>query len=86
MNNSKPNELKTFSIDVSVDGDNAMLLDWGNMETVNIPKEDWQQIKEHIDKWFGSGNTHTSYTHVSDIKYATISNIDVNNMKISEGL
>ena len=55
MNSSKPNkpnELKTFSIDVTVDGDNAMLLDWGNMETVIIPKEDWQQIKEHIDNWF----------------------------------
>ena len=52
MNKSKPNELKTFSIGVTVDGDNAMLLDWGNMETVNIPKEDWQQIKEHVDKWF----------------------------------
>ena len=52
MNNSVPNKLKTFSIDVTVDGDSAMLLDWGNMETVNIPKEDWQQIKEHIDKWF----------------------------------
>lgn len=52
MNRSKPNELKTLSIDVTVDGDNALLLDWGNMETVNIPKEDWQQIKEHIDLWF----------------------------------
>ena len=52
MNKSKPNELKTFSIDVTVDGDNALLLDWGNMETVNISKEDWQQIKEHIDLWF----------------------------------
>lgn len=49
---NKPNELKTLSIDVTVDGDNALLLDWGNMETVNIPKEDWQQIKEHIDLWF----------------------------------
>ena len=52
MKNSRPKKLKSFSIDVTVDGDNAMLLDWGNMETVNIPKEDWQQIKEHIDKWF----------------------------------
>ena len=52
MNNSKPNELKTFSIDVSVDGDNALLFDRGNMETVNIHKEDWQQIKEYIDLWF----------------------------------
>ena len=77
---NKPNELKTFSIDVTVDGDNALLLDWGNMETVNIPKEDWQQIKEHIDKWF-----ETSSTRTSNIKFATISNIDVNNMKISEG-
>ena len=86
MNNSKPNKLETFNVDVTVDGDNAMLLDWGNMETVNIPKEDWQQIKEHIDKWFISGSPKTSDTHVSDIKYATISDIDVNNMKISEGL
>lgn len=68
MNNSKPNELKTFSIDVSVDGDNAMLLDWGNMETVNIPKEDWQQIKEHIDKWFETSSPYASNTHVSGIK------------------
>lgn len=80
MNSNKPNELKTFSIDVTVYGDNAMLLDWGNMETVNIPKEDWQQIKEHIDKWFGTGNIHTS-----NIEYATISNININNMKISGG-
>lgn len=80
MNNSKPNELKTFSIDVSVDGDNAMLLDWGNMETVNIPKEDWQQIKEHIDKWFKISSTHTS-----NINYATISSININNMKTSGG-
>lgn len=86
MNRSKPNELKTLSIDVTVDGDNALLLDWSNMETVNIPKEDWQQIKEHIDKWFETSSTHTSNTHVSDIKFTTISNIDVNNMKISEGL
>ena len=80
MYSSKPNKLKTFSIDVTVDGDNAMLLDWGNMETVNIPKEDWQQIKEHIDKWFEIGSTHTS-----NINYATVSNININNMKISGG-
>lgn len=85
MNSSKPNQLKTFSVDVTVDGDSALLLDWGNMETVNIPKEGWQQIKEHIDLWFETSSTHTSNTHVSDIKYATISNIDVNNIKISEG-
>lgn len=81
MNRSKPNELERGSIGVTVGGDNALLLDWGNMETVNIPKEDWQQIKEHIDKWF-----ETSSPHTSNIKYATISNIDVNNIKISEGL
>ena len=52
MSNNKPNELERGSIDVTVDGDNAILFDWGNMETVNIHKEDWQQIKEHIDKWF----------------------------------
>lgn len=80
MNSSKPNKLKTFSIDVTVDGDNAMLLDWGNMETVNIPKEDWQQIKEHIDKWFGTGSSRTS-----NIEDATNSNININNMKISGG-
>ena len=80
MNNNKPKELKTFSIDVTVDGDNALLLDWGNMETVNIPKEDWQQIKEHIDLWFGSGSPQTG-----NIKDATISNININSMKISGG-
>lgn len=52
MKKNKPNELKTLNIDVTVDGDNAVLLDWGNLETVNILKEDWKQIKEHIDKWF----------------------------------
>lgn len=52
MKKNKPNELKTLNIDVTVDGDNAILLDWGNLETVNILKEDWKQIKEHIDKWF----------------------------------
>ena len=52
MKKNRPNELERGSIDVTVDGDNALLFDWGNMETVNIPKEDWQQIKEHIDKWF----------------------------------
>lgn len=56
MKNSRPNELKTLNIDVTVDGDNAVLLDWGNMETVNIHKEDWQQVKEHIDKWFEQGD------------------------------
>ena len=52
MKKNKPNELKTLNIDVTVDGDNAVLLDWGNLETVNILKEDWKQIKEHIDKRF----------------------------------
>ena len=85
MNSSRPNQLETSSVDVKVYGDIAMLLDWSNMETVNIPKEDWQQIKEHIDKWFETSSTHTSNTHVSDIKFATISNIDVNNMKINRG-
>ena len=56
MSNNKPNELERGSIDVTVDGDNAILFDWGNMETVNIHKEDWQQIKEHIDKWFEQGD------------------------------
>ena len=68
-------------MDVKVYGDIAMLLDWSNMETVNIPKEDWQQIKEHIDLWFETANT-----HISNIEDATISNININNMKISEGL
>ena len=52
MNKSKPNKLETFNIYVSVEDDNALLLDWSNMETVIIHKEDWQQVKEHIDKWF----------------------------------
>lgn len=52
MKNSKPNKLETFNIFVSVEDDNALLLDWSNMETVIIHKEDWQQVKEHIDKWF----------------------------------
>ena len=56
MKKNKPNELKTLNIDVTVDGDNAVLLDWGSLETVIIPKEDWQQIKEHIDKWFEQGD------------------------------
>lgn len=56
MKKNKPNELKTLNIDVTVDGDNAVLLDWGNLETVNILKEDWKQIKEHIDKWFEQGS------------------------------
>ena len=56
MNKSKPNKLETFSIYVTVDGDNALLLDWSNMETVIIHKEDWQQVKEHIDKWFEQGD------------------------------
>lgn len=81
MISNKPNELERGSIDVTVDGDNALLFDWGNMETVNIHKEDWQQIKEHIDKWFGTGSHQTS-----NIKGATISNININNMKVSEGL
>lgn len=52
MKKNKPNELKTLNIDVTVDGDNALLLDWSDMETVIIHKEDWQQVKEHIDLWF----------------------------------
>lgn len=52
MKKNKPNELERGDIDVTVDGNNAILFDWSNMETVNIHKEDWQQIKEHIDKWF----------------------------------
>ena len=56
MIKNKPNKLETFNIFVTVDGDNAVLLDWGNLETVNIHKEDWQQIKEHIDKWFEQEN------------------------------
>lgn len=80
MKKNKPNELERGSIDVTVDGDNALLFDWGSMETVNIPKEDWQQIKEHIDLWFKISSTHTS-----NINYATISGININNMKISRG-
>lgn len=57
MKKNKPNELKTLNIDVTVDGDNAVLLDWGSLETVIIPKEDWKQIKEHIDKWFEQGDS-----------------------------
>ena len=56
MNKSKPNKLETFNTYITVEGDNAILLDWSNMETVNILKEDWQQIKEHIDKWFEQGD------------------------------
>lgn len=80
MKKNKPNELKTLNIDVTVDGDNAVLLDWGNLETVIIPKEDWQQIKEHIDLWFEIGSTHTN-----NINYATVSNVNINNMEISGG-